>query len=140
VDPAVDGTDPHQRQEPTPEQAAKVFKALADPLRIQLVTLTRAAPDSTACFCDLADQFDMPQSTLSHHLRVLVEAGILERERRGTWSWYRLREEPFALLHDLIRPDGLVLRPSPRCSCEAPTSTTVDLEFDPGRDGLETAS
>ncbi|MFD9735739.1 ArsR/SmtB family transcription factor [Umezawaea sp. NPDC059074] len=72
------------------EHMAKVFKALSDPIRVRLVTLVRWANDGEACFCGLAREFDMPQASLSHHLRVLVQAGILTRERRGTWSWYRL--------------------------------------------------
>ncbi|HWO61985.1 MAG TPA: metalloregulator ArsR/SmtB family transcription factor [Umezawaea sp.] len=72
------------------EHMAKVFKALSDPVRVRLVTLVRWANDGEACFCGLAREFDMPQASLSHHLRVLVQAGVLTRERRGTWSWYRL--------------------------------------------------
>jgi DNA-binding transcriptional ArsR family regulator len=72
------------------DHMAKVFKALSDPVRIRLVTLVRWANDGEACFCGLAREFDMPQASLSHHLRVLVQSGVLTRERRGTWSWYRL--------------------------------------------------
>jgi ArsR family transcriptional regulator, arsenate/arsenite/antimonite-responsive transcriptional repressor len=86
--------------------AAELFKALADPVRVQLITLIRAAPDSEVCFCDLADEFDMPQSSLSHHLKILVDAGILERERRRTWSWYRIGRDSLARLEFLIRPGG----------------------------------
>jgi DNA-binding transcriptional ArsR family regulator len=68
------------------ESAAKLFKALSDPVRIRLVSLIRCSPGGEACFCDLAEDFAMPQPTLSHHLRVLVTVGILTRERRGTWS------------------------------------------------------
>ncbi len=102
----------HHPSEATAQQVATVFKALADPLRIRLVAITRAAPEGAVCFCDLADRFDMPQSSLSHHLRVLVAAGILERERRGTWSWYSLRTEPFDMLQDVLRPDGILLHPA----------------------------
>ncbi|CAM3759617.1 metalloregulator ArsR/SmtB family transcription factor [Kibdelosporangium persicum] len=86
--------------------AASLFKALADPIRLQLVALVRQAPSGEACFCDLADEFDMPQSSLSHHLKVLVQAGILERERRGTWSWYQVADKPWDLIERLIRPGG----------------------------------
>ncbi len=99
----------------TPQRAAVVFKALADPLRIQLVALTASTPDGAICFCDIAARLEMPQSSLSHHMRVLVDAGILERERRGTWSWYRLREEPFHLLQHVLRPGGVLLSPSALC-------------------------
>src|SRR3954471_6264744 len=75
---------------------AKVFKALSDPVRVRLVTLVRWADDGEACFCGLAREFDMPQASLSHHLRVLVQAGVLSRERRGTWSWYRLCPDALA--------------------------------------------
>jgi ArsR family transcriptional regulator len=88
------------------EQAAQLFKALSDPIRIRLLTLVRRAPGDEACFCDLAAEFDMPQPSLSHHLRVLVKAGILARQRRGTWSWYRLRPEPLQALEELLRPGG----------------------------------
>lgn len=99
------------------DTAAKVFKALADPLRIRLVAAVRDADGGSACFCDLADQFDMPQSSLSHHLRVLVDAGIVDRERRGTWSWYTLRPGPLEMLQDAVRP-GSLLHPSPACDPE----------------------
>jgi DNA-binding transcriptional ArsR family regulator len=85
---------------------AALFKALSDPIRVQLVALVRQAPAGEACFCDLADEFDMPQSSLSHHLKILVQAGILERERRRTWSWYRLRRQPWELMEQVMRPGG----------------------------------
>ena len=88
------------------ETAAKLFKALADPVRIRLLSLVRQSPEGEACFCDLAEEFDMPQPSLSHHLRVLVSAGILARERRGTWSWYSVVPEPLAGLETLLRPGG----------------------------------
>ncbi|MBW0101502.1 helix-turn-helix transcriptional regulator [Pseudonocardia sp. KRD291] len=88
--------------------AAALFKALADPRRLQLVALAQQAPQAEVCFCDLIDVFPLPQSSLSHHLRVLVDAGVFERERRGTWSWYRLRDEAVAQLTDALRLDGLL--------------------------------
>jgi DNA-binding transcriptional ArsR family regulator len=60
-----------------------LFKALSDPMRVKLLALVRQAPTGEACFCDLADEFDMPQSSLSHHLKILVNAGLLSRERRA---------------------------------------------------------
>jgi DNA-binding transcriptional ArsR family regulator len=88
------------------EHAAKLFKALSDPIRIRLLSLVRRTAGGEACFCDLAEEFDMPQPSLSHHLRVLVTAGLLERERRGTWSWYRLVPEPLKTLEELLRAGG----------------------------------
>ena len=81
---------------PTPlrtEQAearAARFKALADPTRVQLLHLVAGAGRSEACVCDLTESVDLSQPTVSHHLKVLVDAGLLDRERRGTWAWYRL--------------------------------------------------
>lgn len=89
-----------------PEAAARLFKALGDPIRVKLLTLVRHSPDAEACFCDLADEFDTPQSTLSHHLKILVEAGVLQRERRGTWSWYRLDHDAFDTMQEILRPGG----------------------------------
>ena len=86
--------------------AATLFKALGDPVRVKLLTLVRRSPDGEACFCDLADEFDMPQSTLSHHLKILVRAGVLSRERRGTWSWYRVQTAPLDLMTTLLQPGG----------------------------------
>lgn len=86
--------------------AASLFKALADPVRVKLLALVRQAPDGEACFCDLADEFDMPQSTLSHHLKILVRSGVLTRERRGTWSWYRVQPEPLETMETLLRSGG----------------------------------
>lgn len=86
--------------------AATLFKALGDPVRVKLLTLVRQAPDGEACFYDLADEFDMPQSSLSHHLKMLVKAGLLSRERRGTWSWYRVQTAPLDLMSTLLQPGG----------------------------------
>lgn len=75
------------------EEAAHVaagFKALADPARVQLIHLVSSSDTAEACVCDLTAVLGLSQGTVSHHLKVLVEAGLLERERRGTWAWYRL--------------------------------------------------
>ncbi|GAB3500402.1 ArsR/SmtB family transcription factor [Amycolatopsis cihanbeyliensis] len=92
-------------------ESASLFKALGDPVRVKLVALVRRTPDGEACFCDLADEFDMPQSSLSHHLKILVRAGVLARERRGTWSWYRIRPEPLEIMETLLRPGGPLREP-----------------------------
>ncbi len=75
------------------DEAARVasgFKALADPARVQLLHLVSSADAGEACVCDLTAALDLSQGTVSHHLKTLVEAGLLERERRGTWAWYRI--------------------------------------------------
>jgi ArsR family transcriptional regulator len=86
--------------------AARLFKALGDPVRVELVGLVRRTEEQEACFCDLADQFDMPQSSLSHHLKILVQAGVLSRERRGTWSWYRIDNAAIDTLAAVLAPGG----------------------------------
>jgi ArsR family transcriptional regulator len=86
-------------REPIGEAAAaglaQVFKALGDPVRLRLVSLIGAHQGGEVCVCDLTEAFDLTQPTISHHLKVLREAGIITSERRGTWVYYRL--EPAAL-------------------------------------------
>lgn len=77
------------------EELARLLKAVADPARLRLLAIIKSRGES--CVCDLADLVGLSQPTVSHHLKVLVDAGILEREKRGTWAWYaivpeRLRE------------------------------------------------
>jgi ArsR family transcriptional regulator, arsenate/arsenite/antimonite-responsive transcriptional repressor len=69
---------------------AQVFKALADPVRLRLVSLIGAHQGGEACVCELTTAFDLTQPTISHHLKVLREAGIVGGERRGTWVYYWL--------------------------------------------------
>lgn len=71
-------------------ELADLLKALADPTRLRLLSLITATPQGEACVCDLVDPVGRSQPTVSHHLAVLVDAGILEREKRGRWAWYRL--------------------------------------------------
>jgi ArsR family transcriptional regulator len=69
---------------------ARVFKALGDPVRLRLVSLIGARQGGEVCVCDLTSAFDLTQPTISHHLKVLREAGLIDGERRGTWVYYRL--------------------------------------------------
>lgn len=73
------------------ESAAALLKAVADPVRLRLMSII-AASDET-CVCELTDEFDVSQPTISHHLRVLREAGWVDSERRGTWVYYRPRRD-----------------------------------------------
>lgn len=72
---------------------AHVVKALADPARLQILSVLRSAPDHCACAGEFAGPLDLSGPTVSHHLKVLHQAGILERERRGPWVYYRLPDE-----------------------------------------------
>lgn len=73
------------------DQIAKVLKAVADPARLQLLSIIRSAGE--ACACDLNDPLGLSQPTVSHHLRVLTEAGLISREQRGQWAWFRAEEQ-----------------------------------------------
>jgi ArsR family transcriptional regulator len=80
----------------TDEQAnelAAAFKVLADPVRLRLVSLIATSPSGEVCACDLPESVDRSQPTVSHHLSLLVNAGVIEREQRGKWAWFRLRHE-----------------------------------------------
>lgn len=69
---------------------ASTLRALADPTRLRLLSLISSSADAEACVCDLTDPVGLSQPTVSHHLKVLVAAGILSREKRGVWSYYSL--------------------------------------------------
>jgi ArsR family transcriptional regulator, arsenate/arsenite/antimonite-responsive transcriptional repressor len=84
------------------EQVAPLLKALADPVRLRLMSLVASHEGGEACVCDLTDAFDLSQPTISHHLKVLHEAGLLDREKRGVWVYYRARAEALASLGILI--------------------------------------
>lgn len=84
------------------EQLAAVFKAIADPARLRLLNYIASQPSGEACVCYLTKPIGLTQPTVSHHLRVLHEAGVLGRERRGTWVYYRIVPERLAMLRDAL--------------------------------------
>ena len=84
------------------EQVIPMLKALADPVRLRLMSLVASRQGGEACVCDLNDAFDLSQPTISHHLKVLHEAGLLHRDKRGVWVYYRARTEALASLGALI--------------------------------------
>jgi ArsR family transcriptional regulator len=86
------------------ETLATALKAVADPVRLRLISLVAAHEDGEACVCDLTDPVGLSQPTVSHHLKILVEAGILTREQRGRWAYYRLVPDTLTALSDVIRP------------------------------------
>lgn len=75
------------------EQLAKTVRAIADPARLQILSFLRARPDREASACDFVEPLRLAQPTVSHHLKVLYDAGLLEREKRATWVFYRLPED-----------------------------------------------
>ncbi len=86
------------------ETLASALKAIADPTRLRLVSLVAAHEGQEACVCDLTEPVGLSQPTVSHHLKILVEAGILTREQRGRWAYYRLLPGSLTDLARLITP------------------------------------
>lgn len=72
------------------DELSILLKAVADPVRLQLLSMIRAADAHEACVCDLTDAVQLSQPTVSHHLKVLTDAGLLTRERRGSWAWFSI--------------------------------------------------
>jgi len=87
---------------PQASDLSRVFKALADPVR--LLSLIGAHAGGEACVCELTEAFDLTQRTISHHLRVLREAGLIGCQRRGTWVYYWVRPETLGRLGELFTP------------------------------------
>jgi ArsR family transcriptional regulator, arsenate/arsenite/antimonite-responsive transcriptional repressor len=84
------------------DQIAPLLKALADPVRLRLISLVASHAGGEACVCVLNDAFDLSQPTISHHLKVLHDAGLLDREKRGVWAYYRIKPEALASIAALV--------------------------------------
>ena len=84
------------------EDLAAAFKVLADPARLRLLSIVANAGPGEACACELVEPVGRSQPTVSHHLSVLTEAGLLSREKRGRWAWYRVVPERLAVLRDAL--------------------------------------
>ena len=82
------------------QQLASAFAALSDPVRLRLISLIAA--EGEICACDLVEPVGKSQPTVSHHLKVLYEAGLVERDRRGTWMWYRVVPERLKHLREVL--------------------------------------
>jgi ArsR family transcriptional regulator len=101
---------PPLTQSRIPAEAAAVlapaFKALGDPVRLQLMSMIASAEGGEACVCDLTPAFDLSGPTISHHLKTLREAGLVDAERRGSWVYYRARPGIMRQLAALLTVDG----------------------------------
>jgi len=84
------------------KQLAATFKAVADPTRLLVLSLIAAQPTGEACVCHFTARLDLSQPTVSHHLKLLFDAGLLERERRGTWVYYRIIPEQLGALRQVL--------------------------------------
>ncbi|MGW9307013.1 ArsR/SmtB family transcription factor [Saccharomonospora azurea] len=121
--PVADTGEPYVTQgmgEPlTAKQAvdlARAFKAIGDPVRLRLLSLIASHVDGEACVCDVAGAFELAGPTISHHLKVLRKADLIEGERRGTWIYYRVRPEALRLLAESL----LLLAESQRSAVGVP--------------------
>jgi ArsR family transcriptional regulator len=103
---AIAASCPPLLQGPLPEEDARrlaqALRAIADPARLRLLSLIQAQPGSEACVCHLTEPLGLSQPTVSHHLKVLLQAGLVEREQRGSWAYYRVTPEPLASLRDVL--------------------------------------
>jgi ArsR family transcriptional regulator len=106
LDDAMACCSPLAREPMTADQAARVapmLKAVADPARLRLLSIVLSSVGGEACVCDLTPHFDLTQPTISHHLKVLHDSGLLDRQKRGTWVFYRARPEAVEALGSLFR-------------------------------------
>jgi ArsR family transcriptional regulator len=93
-------------------QVAPLLKAIADPTRLRLLSIVLSHEGQEACVCDLTPYFDLSQPTISHHLKVLHDTGVLDREKRGTWVFYRARPEAMAGLVTLFTASASAIGPA----------------------------
>jgi ArsR family transcriptional regulator len=84
------------------ETLARALKVLADPARLRLLSLIQSQPEHEACVCHLTEPLGLTQPTVSHHLRVLLEAGLVEREQRGSWAFFKVVPEQLRSLRELL--------------------------------------
>lgn len=87
-------------------ELASILKAIADPLRLRLLSMIANEPSGEVCACDLPELFDRSQPTMSHHLSLLVKAGLLDREQRGKWAWFRVVPDQLDMVATVLRPDA----------------------------------
>lgn len=88
----------------TAETLARMFKALGDPTRVKLLSMIAAAPAGEACICDMTDPVGLSQPTVSHHMKLLAEAGLVTREKRGKLAYYRVVPEVLRSLATALAP------------------------------------
>lgn len=87
---------------PDAAELAKGFTALADPVRLRVLSMLAAAPDGEVCVCDFVEPLGKSQPTISHHLKILGEAGLVHGDRRGKWVWYSLDRQRLASLRGAL--------------------------------------
>jgi ArsR family transcriptional regulator len=111
---AVGCCSPLAREPLSVDQAvelARLFKAMGDPVRLRLLSLIASHEGGETCVCDLTGVFDLTGPTISHHLKVLREAGLISGERRGTWVYYRVEPAALGRLSAVLAPDLISAQP-----------------------------
>ncbi len=112
VPPPMDGEAcgpppcPAPLSEPDAAALAQAFAALADPARLRLLSMIAGQPGGEVCACALAGPLGRSQPTVSHHLKVLFNAGLVDKDKRGTWVWYRVVPERLTALQRSLALDG----------------------------------
>ena len=101
--------------EPQAVALAAMFKALGDPVRLRLLSLIASHPGGQACVCEISSSFDVSQPTISHHLKMLRSAGLLDCERRGTWVYYWVIPAVLQQLSSVLNVNDHVIETSPQC-------------------------
>ena len=96
-------------------ELAAMFKALGDPVRLRLLSLIASHPGGQACVCEISSTFDVSQPTISHHLKLLRSAGLLDCERRGTWVYYWVIPQVLQQLSSVLHVDGHRVQTAPKC-------------------------
>lgn len=94
-------------------ELARMFKALADPTRVRLLSIIAAQPAAEACVCDLTDPVGLSQPTVSHHMKQLVDANLVTREQRGKWAYYALAPETLSMLSGALDPQTFLTTTAP---------------------------
>jgi ArsR family transcriptional regulator len=96
-------------------ELAVMFKALGDPVRLRLLSLIASHPGGEACVCEISSTFDVSQPTISHHLKLLRSAGLLDCERRGTWVYYWVIPQVLQQLSSVLQPDDRPAQAAQEC-------------------------
>lgn len=87
------------------QKVARVFKALSDPTRVRLLSLIAANSDGEVCLCELTEPVGLSQPTVSHHMKLLVDAGLVTRDQRGRWAYYAIDAQAFTELREVLDLD-----------------------------------
>jgi len=94
---------------------ATMFKALADPARLRLLSIIASHQGGEACVCDLTEPVDLSQPTVSHHLKILTDAGLLTRDKRGKWAYYAVVPQALDTLGEVLRVEHQASGPASCC-------------------------